>query len=220
MEYNKKFENLFSQDPVGAFKKIEEDFLRYFKTIYKISDEELDKERVRKLTENNNLFKEPYIELLPEYKAVEGLNDLDDLVYRYKNNFGDEKIASLFFKEFISKGLMNGLMKNYKPYGHQIGMLDKAFAGRGEDGQVLKYKNTVITSGTGSGKTESFLLPLLADIFKESKKWNDSQVSSNWYTGVLEGRAKINRVYKPLQREGDERPAALRALVLYPMNAY
>ena len=64
----------------------------------------------------------------------------------------------------------NGLMKNYKPYGHQIGMLDKAFAGRGEDGQVLKYKNTVITSGTGSGKTESFLLPLLADIFKESKK--------------------------------------------------
>ncbi|UKI43050.1 MAG: hypothetical protein L6U16_07895 [Porphyromonadaceae bacterium] len=34
----------------------------------------------------------------------------------------------------------------------------------------MKYKNTVITAGTGSGKTESFLLPLFANIFLKKHK--------------------------------------------------
>ena len=42
-------------------------------------------------------------------------------------------------------------MKEFTPYGHQIGMLEKAFAGLDENGQPLKYKITIITPGTGSG---------------------------------------------------------------------
>ena len=41
----KKFEHLFSQDPIGAFEKIEEDYKRYFKAAYKISNEKLEEER-------------------------------------------------------------------------------------------------------------------------------------------------------------------------------
>lgn len=115
---------------------------------------------------------------------------------------------------------MQGLMDRYIPYGHQIGMLEKAFAGIDENGKTLKYKNTVITSGTGSGKTESFLLPLLADIYKEyiNNNWGQATSHTNWYEGVVEGRTNIRR-YTPNQRSGDPRPAAIRALVLYPMNA-
>ncbi len=215
-----KFEHLFSQDPIGAFNKIEDDYARYFEVTYKLSNKELDEMRKALLRKDNNLSKEPYIEILPEYAPAEGVRTMEDLIKHFSVSFGEEKHAQQYFEKFISKGLMLGLMDKYIPYGHQIGMLEKAFAGIDENGAKLKYKNTVITSGTGSGKTESFLLPLLADIYKEyvSENWKESNSCVNWYEGVLERRARRKR-YVPKQREGDMRPAAIRALVLYPMNA-
>ena len=216
----KKFEHLFSQDPIGAFEKIEEDYTRYFEVSYKISNTEINEERMDVLRADNNLSKEPYLEVLPEYSPVEGLRNMDDLVSRFSEHFGDETIARDYFEEFIAKGLMQGLMDKYIPYGHQIGMLEKAFAGIDENGNPLKYKNTVITSGTGSGKTESFMLPLLADIYKEyiSSSWAPAKSHAKWFEGRIEGRSK-KRQYIPNQRLKDPRPAAIRALVLYPMNS-
>lgn len=216
----KKFEHLFSQDPIGAFEKIEEDYTRYFEVSYKTSNTEINKKRMDVLRADNNLSKEPYLEVLPEYSPAEGLRNMDDLVGRFSGHFGDETFARKYFEEFIAKGLMQGLMDKYIPYGHQIGMLEKAFAGIDEKGNPLKYKNTVITSGTGSGKTESFMLPLLADIYKEyvSSNWAPAKSHAKWYDGVIEGRSTKKR-YVPNQRLDDPRPAAIRALVLYPMNA-
>lgn len=216
----KKFEHLFSQDPIGAFEKIEEDYTRYFDVSYKISNEEINRERMDALRAGNNLSKEPYLEVLPEYAPAEGLKTMDDLINRFSVYFGGESFAREYFENFIAKGLMQGLMDKYIPYGHQIGMLEKAFAGIDEKGNPLKYKNTVITSGTGSGKTESFMLPLLADIYKEyvSSNWAPATSHSKWFEGVIEGRSTKKR-YVPNQRLNDTRPAAIRALVLYPMNA-
>lgn len=216
----KKFEHLFSQDPIGAFEKIEEDYTRYFEVTYKISNTEINKERMDVLRADNNLSKEPYLEVLPEYSPAEGLRNMDDLVSRFSEYFGGEAFAREYFEEFIAKGLMQGLMDKYIPYGHQIGMLEKAFAGIDEKGNPLKYKNTVITSGTGSGKTESFMLPLLADIYKEyiSSSWAPAISHAKWFEGRIEGPSK-KRQYIPNQRLNDPRPAAIRALVLYPMNA-
>lgn len=216
----KKFEHLFSQDPIGAFEKIEEDYTRYFEVSYKISNTKINKERMDVLRADNNLSKEPYLEVLPEYSPAEGLRKMDDLVSRFSGHFGGETFAREYFEEFIAKGLMQGLMDKYIPYGHQIGMLEKAFAGIDENGNPLKYKNTVITSGTGSGKTESFMLPLLADIYKEyiSSSWEPAKSHEKWFEGRIEGRS-IKRQYIPNQRLNDPRPAAIRALVLYPMNA-
>ena len=79
---------------------------------------------------------------------------------------------------------------------------------------LAEHKSIVVTSGTGSGKTESFLLPLLADIFKESQSWDSTtENDSGWYKCDDGGQ------YEPKQRKGDSRPSALRAIVLYPMNA-
>ena len=66
----KKFEHLFSQDPIGAFEKIEEDYTRYFDVSYKISNEEINRERMDALRAGNNLSKEPYLEVLPEYAHI------------------------------------------------------------------------------------------------------------------------------------------------------
>ena len=139
----KKFEHLFSQDPIGAFEKIEEDYARYFDVSYKISNENLNEERMNALRADNNLSKEPYIEVLPEYAPAEGLHTMDDLINRFSDYFGGETHAREYFKDFIAKGLMQGLMDKYIPYGHQIGMLEKAFAGVDEKGNPLKYKMTI-----------------------------------------------------------------------------
>ena len=48
---------------------------------------------------------------------------------------------------------------NFPLYHHQFQMLQQASSGI----------DSIITSGTGSGKTESFLLPLFADIINEAE---------------------------------------------------
>ena len=222
MKKNKKFEHLFSLDPIGAFTKIEEDYIRYFKAAFKLKkNKNLDDKRIKELKKGDVMSKKPYIELLPEYSPAVNVKSFDDLADKFSHAFGDKSIALTFFNDFIAKGLMN-----YLPYGHQVGMMEKAFAGMDERGNNLKYKNTVITSGTGSGKTESFLLPLLADIFKETKSWRPIEIDhKNWFKGVTEtettrrGNTNIFQRYTPCQREGDPRPAAIRALLIYPMNA-
>ena len=209
-----KFEHLFSSDPIGAFKKIEEDYSRYFRAAFKLENTNLNDDRMNLLTSETNMSKEPYIELLPEYSPTEGISTMDELVALFSDSFGGEDISRSFFEKFVSQGLMRGLMDKFLPHGHQIGMMLKAFSGIGDNDQPLAFKNTVITSGTGSGKTESFLLPLLADIFKEAKseKWANVDNKVDWYLPQKD-------LYAPCQRQGEERPQGIRALIMYPMNA-
>ena len=195
-----KFEHLLGQDPIGAFVKIKNDYVRYFKTAYHISDESIEGMRMGEIERDDNLYKEPYLEILPEYEAYQNINGIEDLAPEFADAFGSIEKAREFFGQFIKQGLMD-----YKPYGHQVGMLRKAFA---------EGKNVVITSGTGSGKTEAFLLPLFAQLFKEAKTWPQVTYPTDWFN-------RNDNRYTPCQRENEpgNRPAALRALVLYPMNA-
>lgn len=198
------YEHLLSQDPIGAFDKIKENYIRYFENAYKITDKNLDEERITLLKKNDNLYKSPYLELLPEYNSYEGINDIVELAKTFTEAFGSEDISRQFFKDFIKKGLMN-----YIPYVHQVDMLKKVFCH--EEG---RYNNAVITTGTGSGKTESFLLPLFAQLFKEAKTWGTVNNDTNWFNHK-------KSVYDPCQRVGqdDAHKPALRALIMYPMNA-
>lgn len=194
----KIYEHLLAQDPIGAFEKIKEDYIRYFRHAYRIDQKDLNDARIEKLRKDDNLYKEPYLEILPEYEAVNHITAIDDLATEFADTFSSEEESKQFFSCFIKQGLMN-----YLPYGHQVSMLTHAFKNK---------ENVIITSGTGSGKTESFLLPLFAEIFKEAKGWKAPQyvAGADWFDG---------KRYTPRQRAGETRPPALRALVLYPMNA-
>ena len=72
-------------------------------------------------------------------------------------------------------------------------------------------RNVIVTSGTGSGKTESFLLPVLLRLVGESASWAPQPPARRWWETPA-------GIWQP-SRGGETRPAAVRALVLYPTNA-
>ena len=217
-------EHLLSKDPMGAFEKIREDYLRYFKTMYRFKNRDLDIKKNDELLEHDNLFKEPICELTPKYVSENA--DLVDLCdpnsgsYKYPNELIPLPTS---FEDFIARGMMRddrrtqerGRFATYNPYVHQFEMLCKGY-GEG--------KNILITSGTGSGKTESFMLPLLASLLNEARTWADNThpyYNPSWWQELDDPHNPESR-YRPNQRENEDnnsRPAAIRALLLYPMNA-
>ncbi|MCT8140490.1 DEAD/DEAH box helicase [Anaerobacillus sp. CMMVII] len=76
---------------------------------------------------------------------------------------------------------------------------------------LINQKNIVVTSGTGSGKTESFLIPLIANILKESENWTPPKPKEeSWWNTENKWKAV---------RSNETRKAAVRGLILYPLNA-
>ena len=74
-------------------------------------------------------------------------------------------------------------------------------------------RNLIVATGTGSGKTECFYLPILSDILRESINWPTptGEATAGKWNGQL--RTWLHK------RRHETRPAAIRAIVLYPMNA-
>ena len=149
-----EFEQLLSVDPIGAFDKIREDYLRYFKTSYCFRGtngryNDLDNRKNAELEMNDNLSKELYCELLPKY-ATENA-DLVDLCdpnsQEYRYPAGHLPLPNRF-ADFVARGLMRddrrsieyGRFATYNPYVHQFEMLCHGY-GLGE--------NVLITSFTG-----------------------------------------------------------------------
>lgn len=199
------------KDPVGSFETIKENFIRYVKTAFKTKFESLEDERERLLNQDKVLYRQPWIEPLPEYKSskknVGGLSP-QDLP-------GLNKAQKDIFIGLVSQGLMPG----YLLHTHQAQMLKDALSG----------KNCIITSGTGSGKTESFLLPLFAQLSKELASWSapvqKGQHVDSWWRDSLSVRDIVDTQNGFVlsndvqQRANETRPQAMRAMILYPMNA-
>ena len=91
--------------------------------------------------------------------------------------------------------------------------------------KVLGGRNCVVTAGTGSGKTEAFLLPLFAQLVKETQSWGGpgaapAHLNDWWRDEAWKEDCKQRRTScRVSQRAHEGRPAAVRALIVYPMNA-
>jgi len=63
------------------------------------------------------------------------------------------------------------------PYAHQ----EQVFAE-----SVVNGRDVVVTTGTGSGKTECFFLPILAALIRESASWaNQGRATRNGTGGII-----------------------------------
>ena len=242
------------QDSIGNFERIRELYISYLDTAFRIRDPSVSDERRRLLRTPGSLCTEPLVEPLPRYEwdgSDGNYRSFDDI---YRNRGDNPPLADLSepgrkaFVELVLAGLFpsnertdgSGLRRKemFPPYKHQVEMLARG---------VKECTPGVVTSGTGSGKTEAFLLPLLARIAEEATSWeapDQDYLRRRWwhdesgrpYTKTdRKGRTVVSysaipQSLRPLKsdptrspfqrhRAGESRPAAMRALILYPMNA-
>ncbi|MFG2879146.1 DEAD/DEAH box helicase [Streptomyces sp. NPDC048337] len=164
--------------------------MRYYDTPFAVDDVSVMEERRRLLDTDGGAWREPLVELRPQYE-LSGMS----LPESFRKAGANPQAA-----EFARFALPDGVDELYR---HQHDALVAA-CGDGRD--------FVVTAGTGSGKTEAFMLPLIADLVAESAEWTGRGSSQpRWWLG-REG-------YVPSRGTEPGHPAAMRALVLYPTNA-
>lgn len=157
-------------NPIQIFDELFKIYLKYINSGLPFSHEEFNAERNALLEEKGTICQPPIIELVPKYHEKATL----------KQFCIDEKV-SMDINAFVNTGLFGpNIHGERKLYDHQYKALKDAF---------IDKKNIIVTTGTGSGKTECFLLPIISDLVIESQNW------------------------------GLNRPRAMRAMILYPLNA-
>ncbi|MET8297590.1 DEAD/DEAH box helicase [Streptomyces sp. NPDC005180] len=178
-------------DAFATHESLVEAYLRYYDTAFRLRDDTLQAERRALLDQPGGVYADPFIELRPEY-ALTGRGIAESAKHAG---------APADLAEFAERGLFG---KGTQLYTHQ----ERALAST-----MAAGRNAVITAGTGSGKTEAFLTPILADLLRESQGWKGGPaVPDRWWE-------RASAEYRP-QREGETgHTPAVRAMILYPMNA-
>ena len=179
-------------DVVEIFESLREYFFRYYDTPFAIADGSVQRERLSILDREGVTWREPWIEPLREY-----LPSKRDLVGSVAYAGAPRQLAA-----FARCGLIPEAIERL--YAHQEQALKAVVGDR---------QNLVITASTGSGKTESFLLPIAAAFLDESVHWGPAGTTPKaaWWGPKGPWVA---------QRSGESgRIPAVRAMILYPMNA-
>lgn len=215
------------QDPIGVFNRIKGNFITYMNTAYRIENSHVAKERDAILEQEGGLATDPYIEPVIKYKAGSNLGDLlsdatkslDGFNLEEQTAFVDLVVSGLYpaktdsSGDALRDGQGNKIAAAYPMYKHQEDMLRRG---------IQSGTPGIITSGTGSGKTESFLLPIFAQLAKEGvSSWHNlprptyNQQNNPWWDRDNEQNGYVP--YRDGECEG--RQAGIRVLILYPMNA-
>lgn len=157
-------------NPIKIFNEIFDAYIKYINSGLPFSREEYNQERNALINEVGTICQPPIIEIVPKYHEKATLAE-----------FCTAERVSSELNDFVNTGLfVNGHQQERRLYDHQYAALKEAYINR---------KHIVVTTGTGSGKTECFLLPVIADLIEESKSW------------------------------GKTRKRAMRTMILYPLNA-
>jgi len=120
-------------------------YLRYLKTAYPFQDDNLRRQFWQALEQPDLLVKGPLLETTPEF--TKGCS-IKQLVEQDVLNNGFEYLCG------------KGLPFERPLYLHQDQAIRKLCQGK---------RNLVVTTGTGSGKTETFLIPILNHLLQEEK---------------------------------------------------
>lgn len=136
-------------NPSIASKRIREEFLNYILTSYSINHKEFEELFKKNLA--NAVSKGPIIEMTPVFKTGKTLTQLID------EGILNKELATIETKKPLEDGYEHRLPLHRPLYSHQEKAIRKFTQG----------KNLVVSTGTGSGKTESFLIPILNSLTEE-----------------------------------------------------
>jgi DEAD/DEAH box helicase domain-containing protein len=180
--------------PLTIERAVRDAYLRYYDTAYWLRDRRLREDRRALLEQDGIVFTEPLIEPVLPYENGPTIA---------------EACAEAGLPEGTAADLAKALFRpdpSFRLRQHQAEALIAAVS------PDAAQRNVVVTSGTGSGKTESFLLPVLARLLAEAAAYGPAPAVNRWWAEDARG------AWMPARPEGG-RPAALRAVVLYPTNA-
>ena len=160
------------KNPIEIGRFLKNRYMKYIEAGIPLAHQKYVDERRALYCDNdsNVIMQSPIIEFVRKY---EGVDDIHTVCAR--NNISD-RIA-----DFLERGLLSVDDDTYRLYPHQ----ENAFTC-----SYVNHRNVVVTTGTGSGKTECFMMPLLASLANEALNW----------------------AHTPKQN-------AMRAMILYPLNA-
>ena len=128
--------------PVEASERITEKYKRYLKTIFQITDKDYAEQLKAELDQPEILAKGPYLDVVDSFKRGKTI------------------------RKFIEMGVISDTFEKLnfpidrELYLHQEEAIIKCSKGN----------NIVVSTGTGSGKTESFLIPILRELTKEQSE--------------------------------------------------
>lgn len=179
-------------DPIKAFTAVREQLFRYYDTPFGIADAEVQAERRRALDREGVTWQKPWFEPLAEWKL--GATAVPDLV----SELGLPPELTAFLQH------ETGIAPYERLYEHQEAALR----------DYVRGHDILATSGTGSGKTETMYVPLLTSLVQESAGWGGrpADLSGRWWQAE-------RGAFIPMREGETGHVAALRAIVLYPMNA-
>ncbi|MBP5438372.1 MAG: DEAD/DEAH box helicase [Treponema sp.] len=157
------------EDPVKIGKELYENYLKFISTNIRLKGAyQEERDNLYKVPDSPfSLMQSPVIEFTNTYTPDKNVDEI----------YGKDSVISNFLKTGMFAEDGNNLRKLYK---HQVDAIE-----------LSREKNIIVTTGTGSGKTECFLIPVTETIINEaSKEW---------------------------KQKGKKQ--AIRTLIMYPLNA-
>lgn len=180
-----------TSSPFTAFAHLKESLVSYLETAYKVSHADVFRERRSLLEDRGAIAQEAFIETTPGYPDGRHLRDV---ATAHADRIPPEIVELLGFGTPLSQRPL---------WTHQDQAIELWCGAK---------PNLVVATGTASGKTEIFLVPILARLIKEALNWPapTPQQPSGWDRSSNSWRhCRLHERRKP----------GVRSIILYPTNA-
>ncbi len=139
-------------DPIKASDNIRDEYVSYITTFFHLADQNYARQFAELLQTPGTIAKGPYLDITDSFELGKNISTLID---------DDEIQMSPLFHELEPE--LPDEEKEIKIFRNLYKHQEKAIR------KIIKGKNIVVTTGTGSGKTECFILPVINHLLKEKE---------------------------------------------------